>query len=86
MKVGQAISFNTGRGYSPAGQPIMAAIIAIRTCPIFDEPVLVVHFSDAARGIAKQIEISEFTEDAIMRAYDHNLGQTITAFGKEVAA
>tara|TARA_R110000744_G_scaffold119761_1_gene223296 strand:- start:152 stop:481 length:330 start_codon:yes stop_codon:yes gene_type:complete len=67
------ISFNTDRPYTKEGQQIECALINAE--PYFiDEPELgqlyTVVLEDYSRGISAVLSVSEFSENAIMRAYD----------------
>lgn len=64
-----AIAFNTGRGYSPEGQRIVAKVLATETdelCPMHRFA-----FADLDRGIfGRATCFGEFTQANVMAAYD----------------
>ncbi len=68
-QVGKKLSFNTGRHYSPDGQPIEAEIVAVSGDPeLF--PDLHVKVVDTARHMKIEVVVDDFSQDAIMKAYD----------------
>ena len=65
VKGSQAMTFNTGRGYSPEGQTI-----EVQEVGKDDFGDIVVRFQDITRGIKGEMVVWEFTKQAVMNAYD----------------
>lgn len=68
MEVGQFMGFNTGRGYSPEGQRIVAVVVGID--PTNPRPLARVAFSDITRMISGVVMVSRFDSGSIMDEYD----------------
>lgn len=66
----KTLRFNTGRQYAPEGQIIEAELLRIEACPILGDDVYAVRFNDVTRGIRGEVQVSDFTQSAIMRQYD----------------
>lgn len=65
VNVGQELEFNTGRLYTAEGQEIKATVLDIT-----EDGHYRVHFDDTSRMISGEVEVSLFTQSAIMIEYD----------------
>ena len=73
-EVGERIDFNTGRGYTAQGQQITAEVVAQKLDGIGDMRLLVL-MTDHSRGLEYLYNLSELTEDAVLRRYDGTSGE-----------
>ena len=65
VQVSQEITFNTGRQYTADGQQIKATVLEV-----MENGRYRVRFDDISRMITGVVEVTQFSEAAIMTEYD----------------
>lgn len=65
VQVSQEITFNTGRQYTADGQQIKATVLEV-----MENGRYRVRFDDISRMITSVVEVTQFSEAAIMTEYD----------------
>lgn len=65
VQVSQEITFNTGRQYTADGQQIKATVLEV-----MEDGRYRVRFDDISRMITGVVEVTQFSEAAIMTEYD----------------
>ncbi len=65
VQLSQEITFNTGRQYTADGQQIKATVLEV-----MEDGRYRVRFDDISRMITGVVEVTQFSEAAIMTEYD----------------
>ena len=65
VQLSQEITFNTGRQYTAEGQQINATVLEV-----MEDGRYRVRFDDISRMITGVVEVTQFSEAAIMTEYD----------------